>query len=101
MPLTPEANLAHAVSPAHVISTSPMVGNILDQLLSLNIVQAVDTGDTVTVCPLASSSLLDVAAIIVRIPNSKDSAGLGETRLLLHATDSLFQDGGHLGGLCL
>lgn len=36
--------------------------------------------------------------VVVDIPDGKDTAGLGETRLLLNTTDSLLKDGRDLGG---
>lgn len=36
--------------------------------------------------------------IVVDVPDGKDTAGLGETRLLLDTTDSLLKDGRDLSG---
>ena len=55
MPLTPDANLG-VVSRCVVVLSFIM--NILDQLLGLHIVHAMDTSDTVTSIPLASCVLL-------------------------------------------
>jgi hypothetical protein len=49
-----------------------------DQFLGLDVAHAVDTGDTVT--------------------DGQNTASLGKTGLLLHATDSLLQDRGDFGG---
>ena len=51
---------------------------VLDELLSLDVVHAVDTGDTVT--------------------DGENTTSLGEGVLLLDTADPLLQDGGNLGG---
>ena len=75
MPLTPEANLP-PVSFRERLSCCSI--GVLDKLLSLDVVHAVDTGDTVT--------------------DGQDTSSLGEAVLLLDTADPLLQDGGNLGG---
>ena len=61
-----------------------------------------DTGDTITVTHCQRSlyyfDSLDIRAdAVMGIPDGKDTAGLGEVRLLLNTTDPLFEDGRYLG----
>lgn len=75
---------------------------VLDELLSLDVVHAVDTGDTVTVvsssADCVSCNSRDGALMRCSVPDGEDTTGLGEGVLLLDATDALLQDGGDLGG---
>jgi len=70
-------------------------GCILDKLLSLDIAHAVHTRNTVT---FNAVSLLSIFRIVFHlVPDREDTAGLGETSLLLHTADPLLEDGGDLG----
>lgn len=84
--------------------TSLQCRGLLDQLLRLDIVHAVHASDTVTAHPsvfICQANCVQWYPCVARVPHGEDTASLGETGLLLHAADSLFQDGGHLGGLGL
>lgn len=77
---------------------------VLDELLGLDIVHTMDTGDTVTRGPQSAIMfLLIIAKTLVTkvcwrgIPDGEDTPGLGKTGLLLHTADPLLEDGRHLG----
>ena len=114
IPLTPDANLLQL----SVLRCGRRENfDLLDELLSLDVGHAVDTGDTITnpLSAICSSSLtpfvycasLNIAIScvvgIVDIPDGQDTAGLGEASLLLDTADSLLEDRGDLswGGLGL
>ena len=73
--------------------------DVLDELLSLDVAHAVNTGDTITV-EYASVPVVffpDIV-VVVDIPDGEDTAGLGETGLLLDTADSLLENGRDLSG---
>ena len=73
--------------------------DILDKLLSLDIVHAVDTGDTVTAISQICRSCNSLSYLLGSlIPDGEDTASLGKASLFGDATDSLLQDGGDLSG---
>lgn len=72
--------------------------DVLDELLGLYVVHAVNTGDTITEVPVSPCSPLILLWYSFCVPDGEDTAGLGETRLLLDTADPLLKDGGDLGG---
>ena len=70
---------------------------VLDQLLSLDIAHAIDTCNTVTFARISHCTMCRYQLCSI-VPDSEDTASLGETGLLLHATDSLLEDGRDLSG---
>ena len=72
-------------------------GYVLDQLLGLDIAHAVHTRNTVTGHIVSYHPLIFVRCSDIRLPDRKNTASLSEAGLLLHATDSLLEDGGDLG----
>lgn len=73
--------------------------DVLDELLGLDVVHAVDTGNTVTDCPVSPCCPLILSLLYCfSIPDGEDTAGLGEAGLLLDTADALLEDGGDLGG---
>lgn len=91
-----DTDLAGLEVHAHALDT----GGELDELLSLDVGHTVNTSDTITVRCMSvfHASCLMMLWAVVDIPDGKDTAGLGETRLLLDTTDSLLKDGRDLSG---
>jgi len=89
-----------AIPLASVVACWSMWLRVLDKLLGLDVAHAVNTGNTVTV-PLSTSVPLNMRWRC-GLPDGKHTSSLGETVLLLDATDPLLEDRGHLGrgGLC-
>lgn len=90
-----DTDLAGLEVHAHALDT----GGELDELLSLDVGHTVNTGDTITV-EYASAPIVffpDIV-IVVDVPDGEDTAGLGETGLLLDTADSLLEDGRDLSG---
>jgi hypothetical protein len=74
----------------------------------------VNTSDTITIIPLVYLFRYSIVVEFVNVdgdapcllilgkmgdvPNRQDTTSLGETRLFLNTTDSLFENGGNLGG---
>jgi hypothetical protein len=56
-----------------------------------------NTGDTVTLYPVSPCCLL-LYCYCFSVPDGEDTAGLGETGLLLDTADPLLEDRGDLGG---
>lgn len=82
--------------------------DILDELLSLDIVHAVHTRNTVTRWPLSAPDAFVDGRDSCRsrrcgVPDGENTSGLGKTGLFLDTTDPLLEDGGDLGrrGLCV
>lgn len=75
-----------------------MGSGVLDELLGLDIVHAVNTGNTVTVILVSPSASISICVLQSSVPDGEDTAGLSEAVLLLDATDPLLEDGGDLGG---
>jgi len=89
-----------AIPLVSVVACWSMWLRVLDKLLGLDVAHAVNTGNTVTV-PLSTSVPLNMRWRC-GLPDGKHTSSLGETVLLLDATDPLLEDRGHLGrgGLC-
>jgi hypothetical protein len=87
---------------AHTLDT----GCELDKLLGLDIVHAMDTGDTVTM-PSSAIALPIIIFHCQRVPNREDTTSLGQAGLLGDTADPLLEDGRDfgrgglaLGGIC-
>lgn len=80
---------------------------VLDKLLGLDIVHAMDTGDTVTVSSSAISWSISLPTSLYSVPDREHTASLGQAGLLSDTADSLLEDGRDfgrgglaLGGIC-
>lgn len=76
--------------------------DVLDELLSLDVVHAVDTRNTVTRHPKSAPLIpfdgrCSGRCVRAGVPDGENTSGLGKTGLFLDSTDPLFEDGGHLG----
>ena len=88
MPLTPEANLT-SVSPNFIIYSAI---DVLDKFLSLDVVHAMNTRDTISVEPQLDQNLCPTKSCCRHIPDRQYTSGLGETGFLLYTSNSLLQD---------